>query len=73
MSTRPTLADDFSATSDSGTRYRVWVWQHWADPTTLQGATVTRGSLRLATGERVNRINDDTYEIAHTGVRIQRD
>lgn len=74
MSPRPTLADDFTARSDSGTRYRVWVWQHRADPTTQDAAAIL-GSLevRLATGERVNRINDDTYEIAHTGVRIQRD
>jgi hypothetical protein len=52
----------------------VWVWQHRADPTTQDAAAIL-GSLevRLATGERVNRINDDTYEIAHTGVRIQRD
>jgi hypothetical protein len=28
---------------------------------------------RLSTGEHLNSIDDDTYEIAHTGVRIQRD
>jgi hypothetical protein len=73
MSRRPTLADDFIAKSDSGTRYRVWVWQHWADPLQDAAARPATQEIRLATGERVNRIDDDIYEIAQTGVRMRRD
>ena len=71
MSRRPTLADDFIAKSDSGTRYRVWVWQHPLEDT--EAGPVASQEARLATGERVNRIDDDLYEIAQTGVRLRRD
>jgi hypothetical protein len=69
----PTLADDFIAKSDSGTRYRVWVWQHSTDPFEDAGARPGTEEVRLATGERVTRIDDDSYEIAQTGVRMRRD
>jgi hypothetical protein len=75
MQARPTLADDFIAKSDSGTRYRVYIWQHWVDASTLQapGAVPGLKEARLSTGEQVNSIDDDTYEIVQTGVRIKRD
>ena len=69
MQPRPTLVDDFIAKSDSGTRYRVYIWQHEDDGSTVPG----RKEVRLATGERVNTIDDDTYEIAQTGVLIRRE
>jgi hypothetical protein len=69
MPSRPTLADDFIAKSDGGTRYRVYVWQHWVDGSAQPG----RKEVRLSTGEPVNSIDDDTYEIAQTGVVIRRE
>jgi hypothetical protein len=71
LQNRPTLIDDFIAKSESGTRYRVYVWQHWTGGS--GGAVAAAKEARLSTGERLNSIDDDTYEIAHTGVRIQRD
>jgi hypothetical protein len=70
MQSRPTLADDFIATSDSGTRYRVYIWQHWVDG---QGTVSGLTEARLSTGEALTSIDCDTFEIAKTGVRIMRE
>ena len=71
MLPRPTLADDFIAKSASGTRYRIYIWQHWLEGSA--GALPGRKEVRLATGERANRIDDDTYEIVPTGVLMKRE
>lgn len=68
MQQRPTLIDDFIAKSESGTRFRVYIWQ-----LVPEGAVLALKEGRLATGELLNIIDDDTYEIAQTGVRISRD
>jgi len=68
---KPTLADEFIAKSASGTRYRVYIWQHWVKGS--NSALPGRKEVRLATGERAKRIDDDTYEIAQTGVLIKRE
>lgn len=67
---RSTLIDDFIARSDSGTRYRVFIWQHWLD---REGTVPGPTEGCLSTGEPLSGIDGDTYEIAKTGVRIKRE
>ena len=68
MQPRPTLVDDFIGKSESGTRYRIYIWQHW----TREGNPGIKEAF-LSTGEPLNYIDENTYEIAQTGVRITRD
>ena len=68
MQQRPTLIDDFIATSESGTRFRIYIWQ-----LAPEGEVPGGKKARLATGELLNTIDDDTYEIAQTGVLISRE
>jgi hypothetical protein len=68
MQPRPTLVDDFIGKSESGTRYRIYIWQHWIG----EGKAGVKEAF-LSSGEPLRYIDEDTYEIVRTGVRITRD
>jgi len=60
---------------DDGKKYTVVMWQHYSDRGTLavpKRLAPTTKSLALATGEPVNFIDDDTFEIVESETIIRR-
>ncbi len=60
---------------DGGNEYSVVMWQNFSDSSALEAAnrmTPTTKALALSTGEPVNFIDDNTFEIVESETVIRR-
>lgn len=66
------MPDNFDAYDDEGNRYIVHVRRSFINTSDLSGPGQIEGlrSFHLTSGEVLNRIDDQTFEIVATGKRL---
>ena len=76
MSRRDSRAiDRFDVRSNDGYEKTIIIWQDLIDAGTMQNPTAVIPGMKEARtidGQACNRIDDDTFEIVSSGIKVQR-
>lgn len=70
-----TISEHFSVSTDEGKELLVTVLQHWQEATSLSDKAESvpiRLSYRLSNGNRLSRIDDNTFQIIETEGYVRR-